>query len=188
MEELIVKQIDIKDAKEIRRIYKENFPKAERVPFKNLFSGVFEKFKLYGFFNNINETLGFVHLINEEEFVHINYIAVEKRYQRKGLGERFIQWVKLTFKKPIVVDVENFDLKAPNIEQRINRLKFYYKSGFMDGDKEFEWAGTKMFYMKTGEISDDKFMKHIVKCFPSITNIKSHKSNKKKIELYCKKL
>jgi len=55
MEKLIVKQLKMNDSKEIRRIYKENFPKAERVPFKNLFSGVFEKFNLYGFFDDTNE-------------------------------------------------------------------------------------------------------------------------------------
>jgi len=187
MEKLIVKQIDIKDTKEIRRIYKENFPKAERVPFKNLFIGAFENFKLYGFFNNMNEILGFVHLVNKNEFVHINYIAVDKGNQRKGTGSKIIQWVAFNFKKPIVVDVENFDLDVPNIEQRINRLKFYYKNGFIDGDKEFDWAGTKMFYMKTGEIPDAEFMKHITTCFPTITGIRPHKSNKRKIELYFKK-
>ena len=181
-----VKEIKLKDTKEIRRIYKENFPKVERVLFNKLYSGVFADFKMYGFFNANNEALGFVHLINMDEFVHVNYIAVEKAYHRKGLGTKFIEWVKKEFNKPIVVDVENFDLSAKNIEERARRLKFYYKNGFNDGDKEFDWAGTKMFYMTTGKISDKKFMTHIVKCFPTISNIKTHKSNKEKLESYLK--
>ena len=45
-----------------------------------------------------------------------------------------------------------------------------------------------MFYMKTGDISNDKFMSHIVKCFPTISNIKPHESNKEKIKLYLKNI
>ena len=111
MKNLIVKQEGIKNSKEIRRIYKENFPKVERVPFNKLFSAPFANFKLYGFYNDAGETVGFVHLIEEDKFVHVNYIAVDKKRQREGFGSKFIEWIKLEFNKPIVVDVENFVLE-----------------------------------------------------------------------------
>lgn len=182
MKNFIVKQMDINDKKEVERIYVENFPKVERVPFHKLFLEPFSDFKLYVFFNSADCILGFAHLIVNQDFVHINYLAVDKKYQRKGFGSKFIDWVKLEFGKPIVVDVELFCLYVLNVEERAKRLNFYYKNGFIDGDKEFDWAGTKMFYMSTCEIPVEKFMSHIVKCFPTISNIQPHESIKEQVD------
>lgn len=166
----------------VKQVYEESFPANEKLDFENLFSGVFKDFVLYGFYLCEN-LVGFVHLANKEEFVHLNYLAVSKKYRSCGIGSYIIRWVKNQFNnKSLVADVENLDSNAENNEQRIKRLKFYYKNGFRDGITEFDWEGTKMYYIHTNDISDDEFMKYIKVCFPTIKNLKPHKSNLNEVE------
>ena len=65
-------------------------------------------------------------------------------------------------------------------------MKFYYKNGFRVGLTEFDWEGTKMYYIHTDSISDDEVMKHNRICFPTINNLKPHKNNLKEVEKYLK--
>lgn len=182
-----VEQIKLNNSMAVKKVYKSSFPLNERVPFKNLFSGVFKDFALYGFyFEDI--LVGFVHLFDSDEFVHINYLAVANEFRNKGIGSYIINWLKNKFNnKSLVADVENIDHNAKNNEQRYRRLKFYYQNGFVDGLTEFDWEGTSMFYIYTNSISDVKFMKHIRTCFPTIKNLRPHKSNVLEIEQYIKK-
>ena len=167
-----------------RKVYKNSFPVNERVPFKSLFEGVFKDFTLYGFY--IDDVLtGFIHLLNAEDFVHLNYLAVAEGYRDKGIGSYIISWIKNKFdNKPLVADVENVDFGAENNSQRLQRLKFYYKNGFTDGVTEFDWEGTSMYYIHTNTISDEKFMEHIQICFPTIKNLRPHKSNALEVQKY----
>lgn len=166
MENIVVKQFNLKDdAKDLKKIYKESFPKVERVGFKELFSSVFKDFKMFCFYDS-EVLLGFAHLLNSDNFIHLNYLAVNKNFQNEGVGSSIINWIKMNFNnKPIVADVENIDVNAKNAHDRFRRLHFYYKNGFFDGKSEFDWNGTKMYYIITGYISDVEFMDHIKNVF-----------------------
>lgn len=178
-----VKLIELEDnTKAVRRIYKTSFPRKERVAFKDLFAGVFKDFLLYGFYYEQN-LLAFVHLNETEEFVYLNYLAVGKKFRSRGIGSYIINWVKVNYNKPIVADVENLDDNAKNKDQRVSRLKFYYKNGFFDGKTDFLWEGYEMYYINTAEISDKSFMKYIKICFPTIKNERKHIDNKSKIKI-----
>lgn len=170
----------------VKQVYENSFPPNEKVDFKELFAGVFKDFVLYAFYLE-NTMIGFVHLVNKDEFVHLNYLAVAEDYRSAGVGSHIIDWVKKQFNnKTLVADVENLDANASNNEQRMHRLKFYYKNGFRDGKTEFDWEGTKMYYIHTNAISEEKFLKHIMICFPTIKNLKPHKSNFNKVKKYIK--
>ena len=169
---------------QVREVYEKSFPEYEKVDFEDLYAGVFEKFILYGFFYE-KDLIGFVHVFNGDDFVHLNYLAVNELNRSVGVGSYILTWIKNKHNnKPLVADVENLDSTSPNNEQRFRRLKFYYKNGFIDGKTEFEWEGTSMYYIHTNTLADEKFMKHIRICFPTIKNLKPHTSNFEAVKNY----
>lgn len=169
-----IKKINYKDRNwKTVNLYRKSFPKYERVPFKDLFRGVFKDFAFYTFYDD-KKLVGMSHLNNTEHFVHLNYLAVAPKCRDIGNGTQIMNWVMKEFaNKPIVADVEIEDEHSKNNEQRIKRMKFYNRFGLHKGKRRFHWNGTEMCYIHTGEIDADEFMKYIVTLFPTITNIRS---------------
>ena len=71
-----------------------------------------------------NKILGFVLLIFKKNFLIIDLIAIDKKFQNKGLGKKLIDYIEFfyfkRFKKIIVGTQSN----------NIQSLKFYKKTGF----------------------------------------------------------
>lgn len=163
---------DLANAKQVKEIYIEAFPVGERIPFQDFFSKNFKGYQLYSL--TINEkVIAMVHFKNLKNFVHINYIAVEKKCRSKGYGSLILSKIKEMFNnKPIVVDIEELDEKSDNCKEKIRRKAFYKKNGFEFGKYNFWWEGFFMTYMAYGNVDGKEFMKYIVKIFPTIKNIK----------------
>lgn len=168
-----IKKINYEDRNwKIISLYRKSFPKCERVPFKDLFRGVFKDFSFYTFYDD-GKLIAMIHLNNAEHFVHLNYLAVSPKFRNKGYGTQIMNWVMKKFgNKPIVADVEIEDENSKNNVQRIKRMKFYNRFGLHKGKRRFYWNGTEMCYIHTGEIDADEFMEYIIKLFPTITNIR----------------
>jgi len=167
-----IKITNLNSSLDIKELYEDSFPKEEQVDFYSLFSGVFKDFELYGLYEN-KQLIGMAHFINNKNFIHLNYFAIDKKFQNKGYGTIILSWLKEKFNnKAIVVDVEELDNNALNSEDRIRRKKFYNKNGFNDGIYSFMWEGTFMTYMNTESINPDEFMDYIQKIFPTIKDIK----------------
>lgn len=117
--------------KEIKEIYLEAFPKAERKPFYTVKHSV-KKGKAQLFTAVENGVLsGFVMLIPYQDMVMVDYLAVSGKIRSKGTGSKIMQEVCRMFAdKKIVLLIERPDDKAENSSQRIARRKFYVKNGF----------------------------------------------------------
>lgn len=156
---------------DIKKLYIDSFPIEERVDFHKLFFGVFKNFELYGLYKD-KQLIGMAHFNNTINFVHLNYLAVDRKYQNQGYGTEIISWLKDKFNnKTLVVDVEELDKNALNNENRIKRKNFYNKNGFVDGKYCFMWEGVFMTYMNTQTINPDEFMNYIQIIFPTIKDI-----------------
>lgn len=170
-----MKFIEIKDLKncdELKKLYENSFPLEEQIDFYKLLSGVFENFKLYALYDNGN-IVGMAHFLEQDTFIHLNYLAVNKNHQSKGYGSHIILWLKKKYKnKAIVVDIEEIDSSAPNNENRIRRKNFYRRNGFNDGMYCFMWEGVFMTYMNTEKINPEEFMNYIQIIFPTIIDIR----------------
>lgn len=170
-----VKIKDLNKAEDIKNLYEKTFPPRERVDFKQFFSGVFQGFELYGLYQQ-GKLIGMAHLNNTENFVHLNYLAVDKEYQSQGCGSYIISKIKHKFNnKPIVVDVEDVNENATDIETRIRRINFYKRNGFNFGKYVFDWEGFFMVYMTYKNIDSEEFMIYIQQIFPTITNVRERK-------------
>lgn len=163
---------DLNMSVDIKNLYEDSFPKEELVDFYSLFSGVFKDFELYGLYKD-NTLVGMAHFFNNKNFVHLNYLAIDKACRSEGYGSYILSLLKEKFNnKTIVVDIEELDDNAINQENRIRRKKFYYKNGFKDGEYCFMWGDVFMTYMNTESLNSKEFMDYIQIIFPTIKDIK----------------
>lgn len=163
---------DLNTSLDIKKLYEDSFPKEELVDFYSLFSGVFKDFELYGLYKD-KKLVGMAHFYNNKNFVHLNYLAIDKTCRSKGYGSHILSLLKERFNnKAIVVNVEELEDNIINQENRIKRKKFYYKNGFKDGKYCFVWQGVFMASMNTESIDAKEFMDYIQIIFPTIKNIK----------------
>ena len=116
---------------DIKEIYKEAFPKAERKPYFALKQAVRKgKIKLYAATEE-NMILGFVAVIPFEDMVMVDYLAVNAKIRSKGTGSFIVQEIcKIYRDSTVVLLIEQLDEASPNQSQRIARRKFYTKNGF----------------------------------------------------------
>lgn len=171
---MCMEMIEIKDLnnKELELLYIDSFPIEERIDFSQMFSGVFENFKLYALYDK-GILIGMAHYNETKNFVHLNYFAISKKYQNLGYGSYVISWLKKKYdNKAIVVDIEELSDLASNNENRIKRKRFYKKNNFSEGNYTFMWEGVYMTYMYTESINPDEFMEYIQIIFPTINTVK----------------
>ena len=116
---------------EIREIYMEAFPKAERKPFFAVRRSV-NKGKALLLTAMENEILqGFVMAIPYKSMVMVDYLAVSSKIRSRGTGSKILQEICRRFPdQKIVLLIERLDDTAENKDQRIARRKFYFKNGF----------------------------------------------------------
>ena len=117
--------------KEIKEIYMEAFPKAERKPFFTVRRSV-NKGKSLLLTAMENEVLqGFVMAIPYKNMVMVDYLAVSSKIRSRGTGSKMMQEICRYFPgEKIVLLIERLDDTAENKDQRIARRKFYFKNGF----------------------------------------------------------
>lgn len=116
---------------EIKKLYKEAFPKYERAPMwllKKLakknesgFYGIYDEEKFVGLLYNVYY----------EDIVFIFYLAIDEKLRGQGYGSKIIQLIKHKYsERRIILNIEKVDSSYKNNEQRIRRKKFYEKNGF----------------------------------------------------------
>ena len=165
------------NCEDVIKLYIDSFPEAERVPFDDLFTGVFAPFEFVCLYDG-DKIVGMLHYNNADNFVHCNYLAVSKEYQDQGNGSRILSWVKENYPgKSLVVDIEELDDTADNRENRIRRKSFYERNGFVQGDYVFDWEGVFMTYMHCGDVDAEEFMSYIQIVFPTIHNVRKRKKD-----------
>lgn len=121
--------------KEIKEIYMEAFPKAERKPFFTVRRSV-NKGKALLLTAMENEILqGFVMVIPYKNMVMVDYLAVSSKIRSHGTGSKIIREVCRYFSgQKIVLLIERLDDTAENKDQRIARRRFYFKNGFTSSE------------------------------------------------------
>ena len=125
--------IDVKKKqwRELREIYVEAFPKAERKPFFIVKHSVKQgKAKILTAVEQ-GKLQGFVMVIPYRNMAMVDYLAVSNKIRGQGTGSKIIQEVCRRFSdKKIVLLIEQINNAAKNNEQRKSRRRFYLENGF----------------------------------------------------------
>ena len=100
---------------EIKKIYLEAFPKAERKPYLSLRHSVKKGKALLMTASENNQLLGFTVLIPYQDMVMVDYLAVSSRIRSRGTGSYIMEQVCKHFSdKKIILLIERLDDAADN--------------------------------------------------------------------------
>ena len=143
-----IKRICQSQWNDVKNIYMEAFPKAERKPFFFLKRAVRKGKSEIWVASESDVVAGFIVLIPYHDMILVEYLAVSNQIRSKGTGSKILGEI-----------CRQYDETANNLEQRIARKRFYLKNGFessgvlmqgVSGDMEILCHG--------GSISEDEFI------------------------------
>lgn len=145
---------------QIKEIYMEAFPKAERKPYFVLRHWAKKKKAIVMTASENGQVLGFVVLIPYKDMVMVDYLAVSAKIRSRGTGSFIMEQICRRFSgKKMALLIERPDDTAPNREQRTARRKFYMKNGFTSADLFVTGASGEMEVLnRGGRISKEKYL------------------------------
>lgn len=145
------------DYEKLKQLYAIAFPKAERIPLKQLMEqgGDTELVACY----DGEIFCGFYSALTVGDITHILYLAIVEKLRDHGYGSRILGLISDRYKNNrIIVDIEAEDAEAPNAKQRIMRKAFYEKNGYTESGIKYVWRNVPYkILVKNGKISKREF-------------------------------
>lgn len=147
--------------KQIKNLYKTAFPRDERYPMPFLF---YKADNVNNFFYAVlenGEFAGLIYTIHTARLVFTFYLAVVEEKRGGGIGTKILNELKKMHPdKTLVLTIEDTDKKdAPNMEQRLRRLKFYEANGYARRLIKINEAGVDFEVLATDDtVTKDEFI------------------------------
>lgn len=146
---------ETKKLTEAKKLYREAFPKEERLPWWVLRLMTVPKGAELTAYYQDDEFLGFTHTTVTEDVVFVMFFAVREDLRGKGCGSAILEHLKQHNPgKPIILNVEPLDDTAQNAAQRIRRMRFYEKNGFVDTGYDVAEVGGVFRVLSTRPVLD----------------------------------
>ena len=130
---------------EIYKLYQKAFPASEKKPFamirKMHRKGATDVWR----FTRDGKFAGLIITINGENHILLDYLAVDEKQRGTGIGPEILQRMRSHYAgKGVFLEIESVYEDCDNKAQRIQRKRFYEKSG-MTSMEVFVWLfGVKM--------------------------------------------
>lgn len=126
-----IKEFNIGNFQEIRKIYLDSFSKENRFSLLNLLINVVLKRANIYILNIENEIAAFIYSVNNYNERFILYLAVKENYRDIGIGSYLLNWYLSTNSdKEIYLNIDEVDEKYEDYITRKKRLDFYLKNNF----------------------------------------------------------
>ncbi len=136
---------DFKDIKLLKQINDEAFPEEEHIPVEELLQMVHDKKLEIHAVYDLDCLVGFFVIVLYRPVAYVFFLAMDPNQRSKGYGSRTLALMKEKFPEyQIVLDIENIDETADNIEQRRSRKQFYLRNGFNETDYNLDLNGMEM--------------------------------------------
>lgn len=131
--------------KQVKRLYKSAFPRNERAPFWLLMKRCETPRDTFYALVEDNEFIGLVYTIKTEKMVYVFFLAIAEEKRGKGYGTEVLKTLREKYSdRAIALMIEDpEDENAENLEERIERLKFYEKNGFRRLSIKINEAGVR---------------------------------------------
>ncbi len=156
-----IRKIQNSQWEQVKTIYMEAFPKAERKPF-SLIQRAVRKGKSDIWLALDGEIVaGFIVVVPYCDMVMVEYLAVSNQVRSQGTGSKLLAEVCRQYTgHRILLMIEQIDKKANNFEQRTARKRFYLKNGFSPSDfVALGVSGPMEVLCFGGQVSGDDFVK-----------------------------
>ena len=122
-----------KNLKNVKNLYNSAFPKQERLPYSLLkFCTLCKGVKFTEYYDG-DVFCGFTYTVETDYTLYLFYFAIAKNLRGKGYGSAILSHLKTTHpNKTITLNIEPIDKNCDNYEERVKRLAFYNRNGFVD--------------------------------------------------------
>lgn len=116
----------------IKRLYYRAFPDYEQEAWLRLmFKRLFWRADFIAFYDE-QRLVGFTYLVHHQEIHYLLYLAVNDQVRSRGYGSQILKQVSQMYvNDTLVLDIEQPNVNAANNHQRLRRLHFYQKNGFV---------------------------------------------------------
>lgn len=115
--------------KNIKRLYKETFPKNERFPFWILKHSIKKGKATINAIVEGNRFIGMTYIVNCDNSFYLMYFAIEKAYRNKQYGSKVLKHLNENY-GTIFLSIEK-----PKDAVSDKRKQFYLKNGFYETNK-----------------------------------------------------
>jgi len=132
---------------DVDSIYREAFPKNERVPLERIVKPKtpVDGNYIYAVYEG-EKCIAFYHIYEAVKFYYMDFFAVLAELRSKGYGAKIMKYLLDSFpNKPKMGLVEYPTEGVANYEQRIRRIKFYEKNNMFILEKTVEVPGEKYY-------------------------------------------
>lgn len=155
-----IKRICQNQWSDVKNIYLEAFPKAERKPFFLLKRAVRKEKSEICVASENGVVAGFIVLIPYHDMILVEYLAVSNQIRSKGTGSKILGKICRQYENQrILLLIEEIDETAHNLEQRIARKRFYLKNGFESSGVFIQGvSGNMEILCHGGSISGNEFI------------------------------
>lgn len=122
-----------KDKEALERINREAFPPNEYMPAEEMFDfAEHTDSDVLGIYDG-DTPIGFFLFVKNDRCGYIFFFAIDQNERSKGYGAEALRLLSDTYPTlQIILDFEELDEKAENLDQRIRRKKFYLRNGFAE--------------------------------------------------------
>lgn len=173
----LVKIKSLNSLGEIKKLYKEAFPKIEQKPFFLLTFNQWRGINSIMAIEDKGEFCGLAITTEMDDRVLLMYFAIAKDKRGTGCGSQALQLLLEKYKnKKFYLEIESTNVKASNMEQRLKRKSFYIKNGLSVLDFQVNLFGTPMEVLSNGcHLSFDEYKELYIKSFSKIISNKVKK-------------
>lgn len=123
---------DRSDLEKIRHLYHSAFPSDERAPFAMLMKGSRKPNVNFFSCRDGEKWIGFLYVANYRDLSYVFYFAVDDAVRGKGYGTAILRAARKKYSgRRLFLAIEEVDDRYGNYAQRVNRLRFYERAGFV---------------------------------------------------------
>ena len=167
----MLKTVDLEQAPQylpqLKRLYQEAFPAAERLPLGFL-RRLAREHGAFLLFLDGEQFCGFAHYIRWQDICYILFLAIEPKLRGKGLGTELLAILRETEPKArLLLEIEHLDPQAANFQERRRRKQFYLNNGYAETGIFFQIRGVEYeLLINGGKITEPEFWTFVKSFFP----------------------
>lgn len=140
------------DYEYVADLYEFSFPPVERERIENIMKVSRTDFGHLSVVLDDDERIGFLYILTHRDLVYIYYLAVDPGLRGRGYGSQILSMVKKEHPGcRFTLSCEAPDETAENNEQRLERIAFYERNGFVDTGRRTTWEGMTYAHMLCGD-------------------------------------
>lgn len=157
---------DKTDLEKIRQLYHSAFPADEQAPFGMLLRGA--KKPNVNFFScrDNDEWIGFLYVVNYRDLSYVFYFAVDDSKRGRGYGTAILKAARKKYSgRRFFLAIEEVEDKYRNYIQRLKRLHFYERVGFVRTGQKMQEANVIYDLMSIGGRIKNKEYRSLIRTF-----------------------